>query len=128
MKIAVSTGHADPGPAEKAQTEYDRLGNPVQQRTDCNRGSAAGLLFLRRLLAAGPFAMTRAAAGQEHVGHHVDRGAGQKPSNGGPQPTGALGLVDQVEGQCGDQHTGTERHDSSHDQARHLDDPGDQRT
>ena len=42
----------------------------------------------------------------------------EQPDQGGGQPAGALGLVDQVEGERGEEHPGAEGHHRGHDHAR----------
>ena len=55
------------------------------------------------------------------VGHR----AGEEAEHGGGEAPGGLGLVDQVEGQRGDEHAGPERHHRGHDPRRDVHQPGD---
>ena len=89
--------------------------------------SAAILLVLARLLVPGALAVSCAPSGQDEVGQQVGHRAGDEAGHGGQQATAAFGLVDQVEGERGDEHTSTEGHHRGDDALRHVAQPGDER-
>ena len=66
--------------------DRDRLGDAVEERPDRDRGTAARLLVLGRLLVAGPLAVLGAAAGERGVRGQVDQRAAEETGRGRRSP------------------------------------------
>ena len=69
--------------------------------------------------------MGRTVTRQGDVGDHVGGGAGEEAERGCGETAAGFGFVDEVEGQGGDQHPGSERHHGCDDALRYAHEPGD---
>jgi hypothetical protein len=118
-------GQADRAAFEKRDADDDRLWDAVQQCANGDRDAAA--LVRPRLLIARALAVSRAEAGEQPVGAGEDDGSRNESQRRREEPTTAVGLVHQLEGERRDQNSAAERHDARDETLRQPDEVADQR-